>query len=167
MKKEGVNRFKRGTAEYVVRHAQWQKSRGRKASCAFLYHKDPDKALKLAERLAYFPINGTAIYLDGIALASYKCAHCRVTGCKLWREYQTMCPQLLCCDCAAKNQRKNIDDMDIYGKISSRLGHRTDSIGWYVPAIPTEDETGYWGYTSVPGPGCDWWYSLPNRSITQ
>jgi hypothetical protein len=38
---------------------------------------------------------------------------------------------------------------------------RTDQIGWRVPAVPTEDGKSYWGYTSVPQPGCDWWESLP------
>ncbi len=38
---------------------------------------------------------------------------------------------------------------------------RTDQIGWRVPAIPTEENNSYWGYTSVPGPGIDWWSHLP------
>ena len=38
---------------------------------------------------------------------------------------------------------------------------RTDQIGWRVPAVPTEENDSYWGYTSVPQAGCDWWYRLP------
>lgn len=38
---------------------------------------------------------------------------------------------------------------------------RTDQIGWRVPAVPTEDGDTFWGYTSVPQAGCDWWASLP------
>ncbi len=45
---------------------------------------------------------------------------------------------------------------------------RTDQIGWRVPAVPTEDGKSYWGYTSVPQPGCDWWGSLPTTlPVTQ
>lgn len=38
---------------------------------------------------------------------------------------------------------------------------RTDQIGWRVPAVPTEENDSYWGYTSVPQEGCDWWNRLP------
>jgi len=38
---------------------------------------------------------------------------------------------------------------------------RTVQIGWRVPAIPTEDGDTFWGYTSVPQAGCDWWAKLP------
>lgn len=38
---------------------------------------------------------------------------------------------------------------------------RCDQIGWLVPAVPTEEGDTYWGYTSVPQPGCDWWRDLP------
>jgi hypothetical protein len=38
---------------------------------------------------------------------------------------------------------------------------KTDQIGWRVPAVPTEDGDTFWGYTSVPQTGCDWWASLP------
>lgn len=40
---------------------------------------------------------------------------------------------------------------------------RHDSIGWLVPAIPTEDGDTFWGYTSVPQAGCAWWHRLPYR----
>ncbi len=38
---------------------------------------------------------------------------------------------------------------------------RTDQIGWRIPAVPTEDGHSFWGYTSVPQSGCNWWYKLP------
>jgi hypothetical protein len=38
---------------------------------------------------------------------------------------------------------------------------RSDQIGWYVPAIPDMEGVGYWGYTSVPQAGIDWWRKLP------
>jgi len=44
---------------------------------------------------------------------------------------------------------------------------RTDQIGWRVPAVPTEDGESYWGYTSVPQLGCDWWSNLPALAKSQ
>lgn len=43
---------------------------------------------------------------------------------------------------------------------------RTDQIGWRVPAVPTEDGT-YWGYSSVPTPGVNWWKKLPSFPINK
>jgi len=37
----------------------------------------------------------------------------------------------------------------------------TFTIGHLVPAVPTKDHTGYWGYLSIE-PGCfKWWKRLP------
>jgi hypothetical protein len=33
--------------------------------------------------------------------------------------------------------------------------------GSMAPAIPTEDGSTFWGYSSVPEDGCNWWYALP------
>ena len=94
----------------------------------------------------------------------YKCKHCGAKGCKLWREYQTMMPQLLCADCAVKNQKKNyVVEEDGTHKSEHHSG-TSDQIGWYVPAVPTDDGYGYWGYTSVPDAGVQWWNRLPLRN---
>jgi hypothetical protein len=95
----------------------------------------------------------------------YKCANCGATGCKLWREYQTSSPQLLCVDCAAKEEGKDITSMDERGfrDIGQGLRGKTNQIGWYVPAVPDEEGIGYWGYTSVPEAGVKWWERLPLR----
>lgn len=60
-----------------------------------------------------------------------------------------------------KNQGKSgvVDDE---GKRESDCG-RTDQIGLFVPAVPLEDGRGYWGYSSVPTEGCQWWKNLPTR----
>jgi hypothetical protein len=92
----------------------------------------------------------------------YRCDNCKVTHVKLWREYQTQFPNLLCCDCAAKGQKKDISGIGLDGYRPSEYG-RTCQIGWYVPAIPDEEGLGYWGYTSVPQEGIDWWQALPTR----
>jgi hypothetical protein len=36
--------------------------------------------------------------------------------------------------------------------------------GWMVPAVPTEENDAYWGYSSIPQAGCEWWYHLPSLS---
>lgn len=50
MNKRGIT-HERGTAEYVVQHAAWQESRGRKPSQAFMEEKNPRDALQRAEHL--------------------------------------------------------------------------------------------------------------------
>lgn len=99
-----VNHFSAGTAEYVVMHAKWRKSRGRKPSATFSQHKNPTKALKWAGSYAYFPISGE--YLEGKVPEYYVCGECGATGVKLWREYQTSLCQttLLCLTCACEEQ---------------------------------------------------------------
>lgn len=159
MKRSFVSKCSIGTPEYVVLHARWQRSRGRNPSASFIGCCNPKKALALAERMAYFPVNED--YLKDIPIPDYKCAHCEATGCKLWREYQTFSPKLLCARCAASDQNKDISDIDEKGMRTNSDGRKTDQIGWFVPAVPTEEGFGYWGYTSVPQSGCDWWDKLP------
>ncbi|HYX22465.1 MAG TPA: hypothetical protein VFA98_16595 [Thermoanaerobaculia bacterium] len=104
-------------------------------------------------------------YIDAAAPSGYKCQTCGAHGCKLWREYQTFADHtdLLCCDCAAKSQKKDVSTIDADGRRLTEEGGRTDQIGWFVPAVPTEEGDTYWGYTSVPETGCCWWRSLPTR----
>jgi len=107
------------------------------------------------------------VYLGGAIPSGYVCANCEATGCKLWREYQTFAPKLLCAKCAGADQKRDVSSMDANGTVVGEHGLRTDSIGWYVPAVPSEDGIGYWGYTSVPEPGCRWWKNLLNHPNTQ
>lgn len=94
---------------------------------------------------------------------NYVCGKCGASGVKLWRDYQTFLEHqsLLCATCAAKEQKKDISDIDKDGLRNSGHGSRTDQIGWRVPAVPTEENDTYWGYTSVPPAGCEWWRKLP------
>lgn len=95
---------------------------------------------------------------------TYRCSGCRAIGCKLWRDYQTFlnCQSLLCAVCAAKEQGKeNIETIDEKGKRQTEFGP-TDQIGWRVPAVPTEENDTFWGYTSVPQSGCNWRARLPS-----
>ncbi len=97
---------------------------------------------------------------------NYKCGKCRATGCKLWREYQTFLnhQSLLCVKCAGQEEGKVVCDIDDAGKIGLERRWRTDQIGWMVPAVPTEENDTYWGYSSVPQAGCEWWNRLPSIS---
>lgn len=48
------------------------------------------------------------------------------------------------------------------GAIETMLDwERTDQIGWLVPAVPTKENDTFWGYSSVPENGCNWWDNLP------
>lgn len=115
-------------------------------------------------------------YASGKTPKKYKCAACKITGIKLWREYQTFSPQLLCAECAIKDQADPKASssfsklaaagkvvVDAEGKHVDQHGDRSDQIGWYVPAVPDEEGAGYWGYTSVPQNGVNWWKQLPTR----
>jgi hypothetical protein len=192
--KSDVCRFPAGTAEYVVMHALRSASRGRKPSATLPWIRNPNKALKEAKRLAYFP--NSRSYLEGKVPENYVCGKCGATGVKLWRDYQTFLEHqsLRCLSCACSEESKvrvpTEDGRSLYAEerhmyrtatmepycwkeynpaeglpknaVETKIWRdRTDQIGWRVPAVPTEENDTYWGYTSVPQPGCDWWYNLP------
>ena len=108
---------------------------------------------------------GPIDYTSTTPAPSYRCTACGAHGCKLWREYQTCADmtELVCCDCAGASQKKDVSTIDAAGKIETDFG-RCDQIGWRVPAVPTEDGSTFWGYTSVPDAGCAWWRRLPTRT---
>lgn len=101
-------------------------------------------------------IFGKIDYSNPIPPDKYCCGECGAKGVKLWRDYNTFLEyqSLLCADCSEKEQNKQPKE---YGR---KIG---DQIGWRVPAVPTEEGDTYWGYTSVPENGCDWWYNLPTK----
>jgi hypothetical protein len=165
LKKSDVLKFTPGTAEYVVMHGRYQISRGRNPSESFLWISNPRFAFSVALKRALFPTSDSSEYLKDTTLAhEYKCSTCGKESCKLWREYNTFASvsELYCVDCAARNQKKDISILSTGGMRMTKHGW-TDQIGWLVPAVPTQDGDTYWGYTSVPQSGCDWWASLPNR----
>jgi hypothetical protein len=160
LSRQKINHHPKDSFEYVYLHGKRQLSRGKNPSATTQWARDPKKSFTTARRFAYFSIHET--YLEGKIPTDYKCVECGSNDSKLWREFQTFGPKLLCASCAAKDQGKDISDIDHNGKHTCKeLGIRSDSIGWYVPAIPTEELDGYWGYTSVPRIGCEWWYKLP------
>jgi hypothetical protein len=102
----------------------------------------------------------------------YHCGKCGVRGVKLWREYQTFLnhQSLLCGNCACAEQSAQRSDGKTYtvehrddrGHVQVN-GERGDQIGWRIPAVPTANGETYWGYSSVPDEGVEWWLRLPLR----
>lgn len=80
----------------------------------------------------------------------YRCTDCGATGVRLWRVYMGFAfgNPLTCRTCSEKSQGRELKD-------------GSDKIGYLVPAVPTEDGSTFWGYTSVPEGGVKWWYNLP------
>lgn len=104
----------------------------------------------------------------------YKCSTCGASGAKLWREYQTFLDHqaLSCATCALERAQKSASGCKYVGPVDAdgylrvvypehNHEHKTDQIGWLVPAVPTEDGETFWGYTSVPPDGVSWWRKLP------
>ncbi len=100
----------------------------------------------------------------GGAPTRYRCTSCGVHGVKLWREYQTIArvTTLECATCAIKSQKKTgtVDENALWDD-PTMPGRKTDQIGWRIPAVPTEDGSTFWGYSSVPGAAVVWWKRLP------
>lgn len=105
-------------------------------------------------------------YSQTIVPEHYFCGKCGAIGCKLWRLYQTFLrgEDLRCAKCAAKSEGEDIADIDTDGRRAHPdfTGARSDQIGSYIPAVPTEDASTCWGYTSVPYIAIEWWKRLPN-----
>ncbi len=104
-------------------------------------------------------------YDSGFIPRDYVCSKCGVFGVKLWRQYQTFLDHihLMCGPCACADQGK-ADTLDAAGKIEETdIGGRCDQIGWMIPAVPTEKNDTFWGYTSVPDAGVKWWKKLPTK----
>lgn len=91
----------------------------------------------------------TLDYDTAVTPPEYRCAACGLGGVKLWRGYSSSHVELQCVLCATREQQKPCTLPE------------SDQIGWAVPAVPCEDGSGWWGYTSVPERGCRWWRSLP------
>lgn len=102
-------------------------------------------------------------YSRAVTPSNYVCHGCRASGCKLWRRYQTFLSHqtLLCANCTARDQKKDITGINENGLYRGEAGGVTDSIGWFIPAVPTSENDTYWGYSSIPADGRKWWRSLP------
>lgn len=101
-------------------------------------------------------IYGIVNYASTTPPRAYRCSVCDAHGVRLWRQYNIVASavELMCCDCAALEE----------GKVGKWEGTDDgDQIGSMIPAVPTKEGDSFWGYTSVPQNGCNWWYSLPMR----
>jgi hypothetical protein len=95
---------------------------------------------------------------------TYECRKCGATNVKLWRPYCTFSIELKCANCLTNDpERPDLQNryVDKNGRNKDELG-ASDSLGWWVPAVPVKDDPdAFWGYTSVPQDGVDWWRRLP------
>lgn len=111
-------------------------------------------------------------YVSGETPETYKCQVCGAKRVKLWRKYQTFVQDntLICASCLSRMQKKDgfvpiFRDTKHGARWTKPAGsclQESDSIGNFVPAVPTEENDTFWGYTSVPQAGCQWWNQLPN-----
>lgn len=117
---------------------------------------------------------GPIDYSSAVAPAGYHCGQCGSLGIKLWREYNTFLnhQSLLCAKCACAEQNARSDKgfrviprpdggADVRIDAGEEYQYYGDQIGWRIPAVPTADGETFWGYTSVPEDGVQWWFSLP------
>lgn len=130
---------------------------------------------------------GPVDYAGAIPPSEYHCGKCGALGIKLWREYQAFLnhQSLLCAACACGEQSNDRKSYSICaldtGKVSVTTTYNPqtepklheifggssdggDQIGRRIPAVPTEDGSSYWGYSSVPDAACAWWYRLPLKT---
>jgi hypothetical protein len=95
-------------------------------------------------------------YADEIP-PEYHCEKCGAFKVRLYRDYQTFAEhtRLLCTACAerAGDEPRKVDP------------EHPDQIGWMVAAVPTENGTTFWGFTSVPDAGVKWWRGLPVKEL--
>ena len=98
----------------------------------------------------------------------YKCEGCDKSNVKLWRSSTPFLEHvtLLCVDCAiarsGPDKHENYSTMTEAGKHWG-IGGFTDQLLFGVPATPTKEGDTFWGYTSVPQDGIEWWTRLPLR----
>lgn len=93
--------------------------------------------------------------METINAADYCCTECGATDVRLWREYQTFAPRVLCTACLPeeKDREKVLND-------EQKHTRPYVNTGWWVAAVPNGDGN-WWGYTSIPQDQLDWWRGLP------
>ena len=104
----------------------------------------------------------------------YECHECGAKGVKLWRPYNSFSVDLTCVGCSEEAQGKVWELRPEVTEYHRGRRNPSDQIGWLVPAVPDDDflpghrsregwecSDAFWGYTSVPQHGCDWWRALP------
>jgi hypothetical protein len=62
---------------------------------------------------------------------------------------------------------ESIAGIDDAGTRPNGRGGRTDQIGSYIPAVPTPDGEGFWGYTSVPDVDIEKWRAMRTLPVAE
>ncbi len=93
----------------------------------------------------------------------YQCSACGAIDCKLWCEYSTPSPRLLCADCRCREMDIDPNSVDALGRHIDFRDMQTNQLGDWIPAIPDEEGAGYWGYKSAPPEAWRWWTTLLTR----
>jgi hypothetical protein len=98
--------------------------------------------------------------LPPAAPAGYVCGLCNAENGKLWRLYNVFLDnqELTCKSCTEALDTSGPDDFDLEPALSS--GHLCGRIC----AVPTQDNTSFWGFTSIPEDGVVWWRALPDQA---
>lgn len=99
-------------------------------------------------------------YTNSTTPENYVCSKCGSTGVKLWRPYGSTHIELMCGFCASESEKIKFSTINENGCRYGDFGE-TDQIGGFIPAVPTLENDTYWGYTSLPTVGYNWWRSLP------
>jgi hypothetical protein len=85
-------------------------------------------------------VSSTFSYNNTTVPRTYFCSCCKITNCRLYREYQALQDKLYCFNCG---KNKNID---------------------IIAAIPSESMPNqYYWMTSIPQKGIEWWHKLPDE----
>ncbi|MCA9358044.1 hypothetical protein KC902_02160 [Candidatus Kaiserbacteria bacterium] len=161
------NTFKRGSAEHTYLDYLERVARGEKGAIITFKDRSGAEAMRLALAFAYFPIGHS--YLENGAPNDYRCAHCEAghPPKKLWRRINKIPLVFACATHAALFEGRTLEDFDQSGEHTLTEGRfagmRTSMIGYYVPAIPTEDGN-YWPHNHTPDSALLWWQNLPNHS---
>lgn len=90
---------------------------------------------------------------------AYKCGGCGATGVRLWRRWNAFVSHqsLACKTCSVVSE---LDPSTIMMRGSDQIGSR-------IPAVPTEENDTFWGYSSVPDDAVQWWLGMPENRSTE
>lgn len=91
----------------------------------------------------------------------YECVGCGAKGVKLWREIHGCDDGWIGCVSCVMRKTGKVVVVDEDGVSTDSVHGRSDQICGKIPAVPTEDGRSFYGYSSVPEPGCRWWKALP------
>ena len=91
----------------------------------------------------------------------YLCGECKVTGVRLYREYNAFLSHqhLYCRACAIEETGGLYYNNDPFFRSDSE--HQIGCSRTLIAAVPTVEGDTFWGFTSVPQEGVDWWNRLP------